>query len=203
MMKKEGVMKLFIYLSWLLIAAGAVIDLFHHILGSIGWALLLALLVILYFKLKVPSYLHLLFSFIAILAILGETIGLYYLLPYYDKILHLINPLTLCIIIYCLAKDKIKDKKLLMLFCVFATLSLTVGWEIIEYGFDSLFKGTSQGVYLMLEDGIHLSYKTVVSAIDDTMMDFIFNVIGTGIFALVFWLKNIKNKGKRKARKHS
>jgi len=201
-MKKEGVMKSFIYLGWLLIAAGAVIDLFQNPLGSLGWILLLTLLVTLYFGLKVPSYMHLLLSFMVILDILGETIGLFYFVEYYDKLLHLINSIILCILIYYLSKDKIKDKKMLVLFCVFAAISLLVGWEIFEYGYDSLFGGRMQGVNLV--DGVHFSvYKSVVSAFDDTMEDFIFDVIGTLIFSLVFWFKNIKNKRKRKARKHS
>jgi uncharacterized membrane protein YjdF len=198
-MKKESIMKFFIYFGWLLIAAGAVIDLFKNPLGSLGWVLLLILLVLLYFKLKVPKYMHLLLPLMVILDILGETIGFYYHFQYYDKLVHLINSIILCVLIFNLAKNKIKDKKLLVIFCVIAVISMNVGWEILEYGYDNIFGGMMQGVNLV--DGVHLpTYKAVISAIDDTMEDFIFDVIGTFIFAGIFWLKHGKKriKGRKK-----
>lgn len=195
MMKKEGVIKFLTYCSWLLLVAATIIDLFKNPYRSIIWVFSLALLLFFYFRLKVPLYIHLLLSFMAVLNILGETIfEWYYLFMHYDKLLHLINPVIGCLFVYHLAKNKIKDKKLLVMFCVFTVLSLAVGWEIFEYGFDNFFTDVMQGVQLKYE-GHFFGFKEVMNKFDDTMLDFIYAAIGTLIFALVFWIKNI-TKGK-------
>ena len=203
-MEKEGVMKVFIYLTWIFLFVTGIADLFINPYRSIIWALSLAVLLFLYFRVKVPLYMHLLFSFIVLLNVFGETIfEWYYLFIHYDKLLHLINPVIGCLFIYHLVKNKIRDKKMLMMFCVFAVISIAIGWEISEFGFDKLTNYGMQGVKLM--DGGHffLVGEVVMPPFDDTMLDLICDVAGALVFGLVFWIKNIKNKGKRKARKHS
>lgn len=193
----DKIIKIFIYLIWLFLIIAGITDSLNNYLNSIIWFGSLALLIFFYFKFDyIPKYIHLLFALALMFNIFGTTLfKLFYYLGYYDKIVHLINPIIICIFIYQITKIKIKNKKLLAIFCVFAALSLGVLWEIFEYSLDSVLGSTSQGVYLEAIEKfffIKVGQKQVLDKFNDTMQDLIYNFFGTLIFLFLSYIYNTK-----------
>jgi len=105
-----------------------------------------------------------------------------------------------CLFVYHLVKNKFKDKRLMIMFCVFAVISLSAGWEIFEFGFDKLTNYGMQGVRLV--DGGHFfGLGDVMIPFDDTMIDMACGVAGTLVFAFIFWLKHLRFFSRKKKRK--
>jgi len=189
-----------IYLAWTVILIFVITHLFNMTVSSIIWSVWLAFLIFLYHKFDdVPAYMHLLIAIIIISNIIGETtLSFFYSFVGYDKVLHLINPIIISVFVYHAVKRKIKTKTLLVLFCVFATLSFGAFWEISEYFKNIVFGSVSQGVYI--------AGKEIVSPLDDTMRDMTYNLAGTIIFALGYYFYNKRrmlktnNKQNKKAR---
>jgi len=186
MKKDEQAIKILIYLVWIFLFVVGIIE------TKIYYSISSLLLAFAYFHFKkVPKYVHLLLALTVVLGMLGEIfLMLYYHHLYYDKILHVVNPIIGCLFVYYLIKDKFRDKRLIIAFCAFAVISFALGWEIFEYGYDNLFGGTMQGVSV-LEAGYGNSeiFRQIVSPVDDTMVDMILTFAGTIVFALGFWLK--------------
>jgi hypothetical protein len=109
---------------------------------------------------------------------LGHALGLYRLLPWYDKALHLGSSIVIGLLgflaIYAVhVTGQIKvhpwiDGVAILL----VTLGLGAIWEIGEYGVDSLLGLTTQS-------------SPRLDAIDDTMLDLIIDAIG-GVVAAIF-----------------
>lgn len=107
---------------------------------------------------------------------LGVAGNLYRSLPYYDKFLHVANPLALAF--YCLpllagTLDSGRRNMALALaaLTVLAITGASAVWEILEYASDELFMSTSQGSPTMMP-------------LDDTMWDLMLSFLGAlvGVF---------------------
>ena len=184
--------EILIYASWLFILFVAVYDLFITPYKSILWFSLLAILVFAYRKFSYVSvYIHLLFAAFWIPNILGEELfKFFYITTYYDKILHLVNPIIISSFVYHIVKHKIEDKRILIMLCVFSALSFGILWEIIEYGFDNIFGSVMQGVYLLggNEEFFGIVSRQAQDKFTDTMQDMTYETLGVFIFAVGYYL---------------
>ena len=194
--KKKTALRLFVYASWLLLIYVTIADLFDQPYRSIIWIGSLIIMLLIHSS-KIPSYLEALFSLVVVLNVFGETIfGIYYNFISYDKILHFFVPVVLCILIAHFVKDKIKDKKLLVMFCICAVITLCVGWEIVEYSFDRNFDSLMQGVHLNPDSHFFGMYerREVINELDDTLGDLMFDLMGSSCFGIIYLLRNNKLK---------
>ena len=129
----------------------------------------------------VPTYVQHIQSLCLLMAVGNCTLGIlfnfYRILPYYDKVLHLVNPALIAFIAFLLlyvpAAHQSGDRPLLVSSIVAAgvlaallTLGLAAVWEIVEYAADNLLAQQSQG-------------SPVMGALDDTMWDLILGAIGS------------------------
>jgi uncharacterized membrane protein YjdF len=190
--------KILIYISWLALLAAAIYDLSHQPARIIIWLGGLIILMFIYFRAKkIPLQYNLLLSAIAIMNLFGElVVSFYYKNSIYDKILHFTFQFIAFPIIYILVKDKIKDKKMLILFCICAILSLAVLWEIFEFGIDKNSDLLMQGVYLKPGEGFFSlpERMQLQDKNEDTMYDMIFNLLGSLAIGFIYFLTNNKNK---------
>lgn len=199
-MAKEGargkILSFLIYLGWFIILAVGVGDLFFVPARSIIWfgSLGLIVLVKLRFK-KIPNYLNFIFVLSVLALILGEIIGqFFYTFTHYDKFLHFINPLFIAIFFYFAYKEKIKDKRILMFYCIFATTFVMTAWEIFEFLFDAIFKTYLQGVYVFQSgDAFGIEARQKMDVFLDTMLDLISGFLGLIFFAIGYKIKVNKN----------
>lgn len=109
--------------------------------------------------------------------------SLYSIYPLYDKIIHFINPILVCLLIfYILDKKELTIQWKLLISFTFVLSIITIH-EIGEYLIDQLWNLKLQGVYI--GDISKLGgLNPVMSKIDDTMMDIILGVIGSGLFVI-------------------
>lgn len=173
---------------------------YSNIVLNILWALVLLILIFLSKKSKIPFLIYFFLSLLIALAVLGE-FYLYNRIFFFDKIIHFFSQLVICPLILYLTKDKIKNKILLILFCVAVAVTLSVIWEITEYSLDKFVDGKLQGVYSQNNSLLRLSEENsilVQSEIDDTMTDLIFNILGSLVFAGIYLFKEGKRKDKKK-----
>ena len=134
-----------------------------------------------FFNLKFKEYHYLIILLISTFGILLSP--LYFISPIYDKILHLVAPILAGILVFFLV-NKLETKfsiKLVLTFSII--LSLLAMFEIVEYALDSLLNLKLQGVFLRDHTGVS-KLKLVLNKNDDTMIDLILGVIGSGIFLL-------------------
>ena len=113
------------------------------------------------------------------LSFLGEW-GLYYYFPYYDKVLHFINPLIITIV--WIKIIKIKSKFFEYLSC-YSILGFSVIFELIEFFWDNVLNTYMMGVYTA-------SFAPVMPKLDDTMFDLLFVFIGINIGYIASRWKN-------------
>jgi len=191
-MKKRGnlIVKILIYLCWAFILAVGIGDLFYIPSRSIVWFASFVVLIFVYIKFKnIPNYVHLLLVFVVLTNIFGEIFsGLFYRYMSYDKLLHLINPVIISILFYYYFRDKIKDKKILLILCVSLTLSLELLWEIFEAGFDYIFKTQMQGVFIQTgKDVFGVGVRQTMDQFADTIWDMVDAVLGSIIFVAGFY----------------
>ena len=146
----EKILKYFVYLFWTFLIILLIKDLFTFPFRAVVWFISLVILVIFYTKFGQKSlYNYSLLILIALLNILGEVgFAFFYHTTFYDKILHFIDPILICFFVYNISKNKFQNKKILILFCMAATISLSALWEIFEYLIDTYFGGYMQGVYI-------------------------------------------------------
>lgn len=143
---------------------------------------------------------------------LGETCEFYYLIPFWDDILHFTSGFGVTYIAFCFfigyTKDTLnhKNEVLVTVLSIFLSLGIIPLWEIIEFTNDSLFGTNMQKI--MPEDGVlfnggftnqNLSgtdeeianfYRTPEGysyALKDTMTDILMATGGTALF-LIFLL---------------
>lgn len=193
---KINFFKIIIYLTLVLLLFSALYDIYvTAYYRAIIWAVA-AILFICFLRIKkIPIIVNFSLALIFILIILGEY-WLYWAIPFFDKIVHFINPIIICNLVYHLSKKKIKDKKMLILFCIFFVITLSVMWEFVEYGFDNIADSKMQGVYSIDEKEFfgfyERQYLPVQSRIDDTMTDLIFDFLGACAFGIYFLFKKKK-----------
>ena len=190
-------LKSIIYLTLFILFVSIIFDIFTSAYyRAIIWAAFFIIFLILLKKSKIPRIALFYLSLLLLLVILGEYF-LYNLIPFFDKIVHFLSQLIICPLILYLTKDKIKDKKLLVLFCIAFAITLSVVWEITEYSFDHAVDSKMQGVYF--QEGQFFGtyerlYTPILTEIDDTMSDLIFNAIGACTFGFLYLLDLRKRK---------
>jgi len=196
-LSKDLMFRLWIYLFWIFLLFVGIYDLFFVPYRSLIWFASLGLFSYLYFKLEnIPQYVYFLLSLVLLLNVFGELFFKFYYVQcetgicaslIYDKILHFFNPIVFATLIYYLSKNKVKDRKMLILFSIAVTFSLGGLWEIIEYGFDSVFGALMQGVFAVGEDSHFFAAGLILDRMSDTIIDMTLNLCG----CIVFWFINI------------
>ena len=137
------------------------------------------------FKFNFPERFYI---YVFIIFILGTVIGvgdppfgLYYRIQYFDKILHFVSPFLMTSIMFFML-DRLgiamKWKSLMAVGLEFGILGL---FEIGEYLSDKLFGTLWQGVYIW-DFVLKIKGDTLLHAIDDTMQDLIFGLLGSGLY---------------------
>lgn len=124
---------------------------------------------------------YLIFIFISAAGILLSP--LYYISANYDKVLHLISPVLLCILVFFMV-NKLNTKFSIKLFItVMITISFLALFEIGEYSLDKLFDWKLQGVYLRDYSGV-AKLNLIMDKNDDTMIDLILGTVSSLFFVL-------------------
>ena len=157
-----------------------------------------------HFKIDIPNYMEVFYFIFLYCAIyLGEVRNFFFIIPYWDLILHTFSGAMLGVLGFSLVNIMNSSKKvqvtlspaftLLFAFC----FALAVGgvWEIYEFVMDGLLGMNMQK--FMLENGTQLIGR---AALADTMEDMIVDAIGAGVMCFIgyFTLKH-KNKKERTA----
>ncbi len=175
---------------------------------SIVWFIGLGLAIPVYYKLKIPKGVYLGIMFILLANAAGETvsgifstgsssIGFFYTVQNYDKLMHLLDPLIACTFFYFLFEEKVENKKILILLSITLLLSFELSWEIWEYFSDATFGTHLQGVFIYVKDSLgNLQLKETMSPLTDTIYDMFYNLIGSLIWGAgaLFFTRNYKNK---------
>ncbi len=149
-----------------------------------------------FFRLDFKRIHYLMFLIISTTGVLFSP--LYFLYSNYDKILHLLNPILVCIIVFFLI-DKIRGVSFSMkLFITFSiAISLLALFEIGEFALDKFFGFQLQGVYIRDISGIS-KLKIIMNENDDTMIDLLLGFVGTILFTIGKTCTYHYNKLKRK-----
>jgi len=100
---------------------------------------------------------------------------LYYLFGWYDKILHVVQPMFLASIVLHVVVPLQITSRWKFFFTFFVVLGVLGLFEIGEYLIDTMFDSKLQGVFRKAEQGFVL----VQGRIDDTIIDLILGVLGT------------------------
>ena len=153
-----------------------------------------------HFKIDIPNYMEIFYFIFLYCAIyLGEVRNFFFIIPYWDLILHTFSGAMLGVLGFSIvnimnSSEKVKVKlspgfTLLFAFC----FALAVGslWEIYEYVMDGILHMNMQK--FMLEDGTKLIGR---AALSDTMEDMIVDAIGAFLMCIIgyFTLKRHNRK---------
>ncbi len=199
-MNKDKIWNYIIYFIWAFIFFSGVWDLFHIPGRSVFWFVELILAVFIYYKIKVPKGIYIGILIIFLANLFGELfLGLFYIVPNFDKIIHLLSPLVVCTLFYFIFEKKIQNKKILILFSVSLLLSWELCWEIVEYFADKWFSLLLAGVHIT---GVE-NFKSTLQVMDvyqDTIYDMFYNLIGSVIWAVgaLFFTRNKKSTIRKK-----
>lgn len=151
------------------------------------------------FKFKKQHYI--IFILIAASGILFSP--LYHLSQTYDKILHLLGPIFICILIFYLLKRLKISFSINLAITFFIAVSILALFEIFEYILDIIFNWKLQGVYLRDYSGIE-KLNIIMDKNEDTMMDLILGTLGSLFFIAVktgtFYFKKYRRKVFKKRR---
>jgi len=135
-------------------------------------------------KLGMPDYLFTMIIIGGYMSIFGEFFfNLFYTIPFYDKILHLVIPAITTVIFYLVLKDQ---KILRAVAAVLASLGLSALWEIMEWSMDQLIMKSS---YMQ---GVLINFEFRMNPFTDTMLDLVFGLVASVITAAVLYLFNKK-----------
>lgn len=152
----------------------------------------------------------------AIGPMLGHCNNLYYIIPFWDKLLHILGGVMFVFLGVFLFELLGGDPKKWALCCVFAlcfSLSVSVLWEFYEFGSDSLFGtdtqddtiihsitshmlssemgevGTIENIQNVTMDGKDMNLGGYLDiGLIDTMMDLLLEAAGAAITTLILWL---------------
>jgi hypothetical protein len=150
------------------------------------------------FKLEIPNkmyYMYVIFLYAAIF--LGEVRNFYYLVPYWDTIMHSCSAVMIGFLGFSLVdilNDSNKNVTLspffIALFAFCFAVSLGAIWEIYEFTSDTVLKTNMQK--FKLEDGTELIGK---EALTDTMEDIIVDAIGAFAASTIGYISIKYKKG--------
>ncbi len=121
---------------------------------------------------------NLIIIFILLSLFSGNSLNLYYLIPYWDRILHFLSGFLTARIgleIYIKMKGDRNNSALMILFCfLFASACASV-WEVYEFFSDMIFKTNAQN-----------------NSLKDTMWDIILGTLSSFLYILIIKEKNKK-----------
>lgn len=151
--------------------------------GLIIFVLLLFRGIMRWTKTKLPPVLHLsVLIFITITMMLANLFGMYGVIPYLDKIEHLLSGVILFFIGQFMVMKMVKRKGLdslpsniIIWFSFFFAVAMAGVWEIYEFTVDHLFRLKSQN-----------------GSLTDTMLDIICGTIGAAVTSIYFIAKRVK-----------
>lgn len=133
------------------------------------------------------------YLYIIIIAISGLLLSpLFFIWPNYDKIQHLIQPMFICSILFYLTSKLGLKRKWAITFAFFTTIAILGLFEVGEFTLDSLFDLKLQGVYLRDIQGLE-KFNILMNPLNDTMIDLVLGIIGTGIYSI--FLALFRKKG--------
>ena len=136
------------------------------------------------------------YYFMAIIVALSFITGeMYFIYANYDKILHIIQPMMACSMIFYMV-DKLKiENKWKLLFTFFIVAGILGIFEVAEFGLDKMFDLKLQGVFV--QDSFNPSRLSIVlDPLSDTHMDLIVGYLGSAIYLLTFGCY-LKKKSKK------
>lgn len=138
------------------------------------------------------------YAYIIIILVLGILLApLYALYPIYDKVVHFVNPIFGCLLIFHIVdKQKLSIQWKLWVVFLFIVTSLTVH-EIGEYLIDQLWDFKLQGVYLRDVSGFE-KLNIIQSKNDDTMIDIIIGTISSLFFITIKGISYIYKERKKR-----
>ena len=123
------------------------------------------------------------YAFVILTLIVGEAIGVYRITAFYDSFIHFLGGIVLSLTGYYVYMKLTKEKNmplLIMFILGFQALFGTV-WEIFEFGLDFMIKSNTQSYF----DDVTQTLFIGQMALKDTMLDFIFNTLGSVLFVSV------------------
>lgn len=147
---------------------------------------------------KIPNYMYVLyFIFLFCAIILGEVTNFYFIIPYWDLILHtfsgaMLGALGLTLVTLMNDDEHINIKlspAFVALFAFCFAIGCGVIWEMYEYTVDTIMNLNMQKY--ALESGELLVGR---AALADTMEDLIVDVIGAGILSFIGYFSLKKKK---------
>ena len=157
------------------------------------------------FSLAIPNSMSIAYYIFLFCAVyLGEVHNFYYLIPYWDNILHCFSGAMLGALGFTLVKilndsDRVHVVLSPVFICLFAfCFALAAGavWEIYEFTGDTIFSLNMQKY--RLEDGTMLAGS---EALEDTMHDLIIDAVGALSVVIVGFAKEFFRKNKAKKAK--
>ena len=104
----------------------------------------------------------------------------YFIFTSYDKIQHLVQPILFSSIVFYMVSKLKLSLKLKLTFTFFIVLGVLGLFEVGEYLGDVLFDMKLQGVFL--RDATGQKLELVQNRIDDTMIDFLYGMIGSILY---------------------
>src|SRR3989344_9192840 len=120
--------------------------------------------------------------------------SLYYVHPQYDKIQHFVQPLMFSSIVFNMVNKLKLERKWKLTFTFFVIVAAAGIHELAEFGLDYFFDWKLQGVFARDLTGIE-KYELLLDRNDDTMIDLLLGVLGSGVHVL--YLAIFYNKFKR------
>ena len=153
-----------------------------------------------HFKIDIPNYMEVFYFIFLYCAIyLGEVRNFFFIIPYWDLILHTFSGAMLGVLGFSLVNIMNTSKKVqvtlspafTMLFSFCFALAVGGVWEIYEFVMDGLLGMNMQK--FMLENGTQLIGR---AALADTMEDMIVDAIGAGVMCVIGYFTQIRKSKK-------
>ncbi len=183
-----------------------------NLFGMFSWEVMMAFPAKTFFR-RMPSYFQNISAAGFFLASFGGAfLNFYYVIPYYDSVLHIFGAAEACWIGYeiCTAMqkrdNKVCDVAIVTLCALGMSMIFSNGWELFEFTFDQFFGGDSQHWSLELamqagsgvENGIFAwADRPERFALMDTMTDMVCNVVGSVAVYIFLRICPYNHKGKR------
>lgn len=125
---------------------------------------------------------------LVLLSMLGSGFGLYYILPWWDLLLHGSFGALCAAVVYYLSLKRQNGEAWRLIVVFFFVMGVGAMWEIFEYNCDLIFGGDAQKVKYCMEIG--------VSPVADTMEDLMITVAGIVVFYCGLLVKYIVKRKK-------
>ena len=154
-------------------------------------------------RIVVPDYIYIIFIvFCGCHFVLGEILGFFATLNWWDGALHTISGMFLTVLSFSLLDilngvGGEKSKLSVPLACVFAvsvTIAIGVVWEVVEFIADCMFELNMQRSYVSTISGERGEPLMGQTALFDTMKDLILDVVGAVIVCIIAIIYATKTK---------